>query len=52
MWPTSDTVHDNYQRLFNTGQVTEDYRTWLCGILDDLEKRTEPKQRLNPTTRS
>jgi len=51
LWDVTDTVHDNYQWLFNTGQITEDYRTWLCDILDELEKRKEPKQRLNPTTR-
>lgn len=51
LWDVIDTVRDNYHRLFNTGQITDDYRTWLCDILDDLEKRTAPKQRLNLTTR-
>jgi len=51
LWDVIDTVRDNYQRLFNTGQITNDYRTWLCDILDDLKKRKAPKQRLNLTTR-
>lgn len=52
LWDVTDKVHDEYQRLFNTGQITDDYRTWLCDILDLLEKRKEPKQRLNKTIRS
>lgn len=52
LWDVIDTIRDNYHRLFNTGQITEDYRTWLCDILDDLEKRKAPKQRINQTIRS
>ena len=52
MWDVTDKVYEEYQRLFNTGQISEDYRTWLCDILDALEKRTEAKPRNNKTTRA
>ena len=46
-----DTMRDTYHRLNNTGQIDVNYRTWLCDILDEYEKRKEPKVRLNATAR-
>ena len=45
-----DTMRDTYNRLVNTGQLDVEYRTWLCDILDEYEKRKEPKERLNATS--
>jgi len=47
-----DHMRETYHRLANTGQLDVEYRTWLCIILDEYEKRKEPKERLNPTTRT
>lgn len=44
-------MRETYHRLANTGQIDLEYRTWLCSILDEYEKRKEPKERLNPTAR-
>jgi len=44
-----DTMRDTYHRMVNTGQIDIEYRTWLCVILDEYEKRKEPKERLNAT---
>lgn len=46
-----DTMRDTYNRLYNTDQIDVEYRTWLGEILDEYEKRKEPKERLNATTR-
>ncbi len=46
-----DTMRDTYARYCNTEQSNIEYRTWLCDILDEYEKRKEPKVRLNATTR-
>jgi len=47
-----DTMRDTYNRLANTEQIDVDYRTWLGDILDEYEKRKEPKERLNATARA
>ncbi len=46
-----DNMRDTYARLYNTGETDLEYRAWLCDILDEYEKRKEPKVRLNATTR-
>jgi len=46
-----DTMRDTYNSLSNTGQIDVEYRTWLGDILDEYEKRKEPKERLNATSR-
>ena len=46
-----DKLRTSYYDFSKTKQINIEYRTWLCDILDEYEKREEPKVRLNATTR-
>ncbi len=51
LWDVLATLRATYREQCQTHVTTLDYRAWLQGILDTLEKVKEPKQRNHPTSR-
>ena len=47
-----DNMRATYSYQVAASQTDIEYRTWLCGVLDSLEKCKAPKERLNATARA